>query len=192
MSTVVQKLPESSRNAYLDHLLQLPPEDVYLRFGSPLRAEAIAAYVARIDFDRDVVFGIHDDALALVAAAHVAFIDDGAELGVSVAAGHRERGNGTALVQRAAEHVRNRFRRRIYMHCLAENAAMMRIAQHAGMRVIVDTGEADAWLALPPADAMSVASEAMNERVAIFDYALKSQVAALRGVNRALGGAERT
>ena len=72
------------------------------------------------------------------------------------------------------------------MHCLSENATMMRIARRAGMAIVVDTGEADAWLALPPPDAASVANEFAADQVALFDYALKAQVASIARVADAL------
>ncbi len=189
MTAVVQRLSGSAREAYRKHLAALPPADVYLRFGAPMKREAIDAYVGRIDFDRDVVFAIHDHELRMLGAAHVAFGDDEAELGVSVLPGHRGRGHGSALVARATEHVRNRFHRRIYMHCLAENASMMRIARRAGMDIVLEMGEADAWLALPPANPMSVTREAISDRLALFDFALKANVATMARVRRALGGA---
>jgi hypothetical protein len=74
------------------------------------------------------------------------------------------------------------------MHCLAENAAMMHIAQRAGMEVVVGMGEADAHLELPPASPASIAGEFVTNRLALYDYALKANVAAWRGINAALAG----
>ena len=87
---------------------------------------------------------------------------------------------GTALLARASEHARNRHRNRLYMHCLAENAAMMRIARRAGMSIVIDTGEADAHLALPPANPASVTNEFITDQLALFDFALKTHVDALK------------
>lgn len=182
MNLPVQRLGDGARAGYAAHLHALPPEDVRLRFGSPLAAEAIDAYVARIDFDADAVFAAHDERLAPVGVAHVGVVDDAAELGVSVLPDHRGRGLGSALVARAFEHARNRGLRRLWMHCLAGNATMTRIARRAGMAVVVDAGEADASLALPPRDPASVASELAADQVALFDYALKAQVASIAGM----------
>ena len=185
-SIPVQRLPESARDALREHLLAFGPEDLYLRFGTAMQPEAIAAYVERIDFDNDVVFGVHDDALRLIGAAHLAFGDTAAEFGVSVLPGHRGRGIGSSLFARAAEHARNRYHRRLYMHCLSRNAAMMRIARRAEMDVIVETGEADAYLDLPAADPMSITHETVVNRLAVIDYELKAQVETMRRVARAL------
>jgi len=188
MSLPVQRLTETARRQLREHFLALEPEDVRLRFGSTLAPEAIVAYVDRIEFDTDAVFGVYDEHLALAAVAHLAFSDDFAELGVSVLPGQRGRGIGSALFARAADHARNRFVTRLFMHCLAENAAMMHIARKSGMQICVDTGEADAFLTLPPADPASVTGEFVDQRLALFDYALKSQVAALKRMTAAFSG----
>ena len=186
MNIPATRLGESARPELERHFLALSPEDVRLRFGSMLSAPAIEEYVARIDFDRDAVFGVHDETLALVGVAHVGFTDDMAELGVSVLAGHRGRGIGGALLARASEHARNRFVGRLYMHCLAENTAMMRLARKLEMKICLDAGEADAFLKLAPADPASVTGEFVEQRLALFDYALKAQLSTPAAISRAL------
>jgi GNAT superfamily N-acetyltransferase len=187
MLPTVQRVGGSAREAFVAHLVALPSEDVRLRFGSPLAAAAMAAYVERIDFERDAVFAVYDDSLAIIGAAHVGFFDDAAELGVSVLPAHRGRGIGTALVTRASEHARNRRTTRLYMHCLHENAAIMTIARRAGMSIVVSAGEADAHLALPPASPASVTREYFSDQLALVDFALKSHVDALRRATDAVG-----
>jgi GNAT superfamily N-acetyltransferase len=189
MSTIpIQRLTEAARPKLRDHFLSLDANDIRLRFGSPLGSDAIVAYVEGIDFDTDAVFGVYEDELRLAAAAHVAFGTDGAELGISVLPGHRSRGIGSALFARAVDHARNRFVTRMYMHCLSENAAMMHIAKKSGMNICVDTGEAEAFLKLEPADQASISGELMGQRLALFDYALKTQAAAMRRITESLGG----
>jgi RimJ/RimL family protein N-acetyltransferase len=182
-NVAVQRLTEGSRPELSRHFLSLDREDVRLRFGVVIPEAAIAAYVERIDFDTDAVFGVYDEELVLAAVAHVAFSGDMAELGVSVLPAHRGRGLGSALLARAAEHVRNRFVTRLFMYCLAENAAMMHIARKLGMKICIDTGEADAFLKLAPADPASVTGEFVEQRLALFDYALKSQAMRIKELN---------
>ena len=184
----VQRLGATAAAQYLEHLRALPPEDARLRFGSAVSAATIERYVDGIDFDADEVFGVHGEGLRLVGAAHLAFSRDSAELGVSVLPEQRGRGIGEALVARAAEHARNRSVPRLYMHCLAENAAMIHIARRAEMDVVIESGDADAHVALPPADSRSLQSEFLAERVALYDFALKSHVETLRRVGLALAG----
>jgi hypothetical protein len=54
------------------------------------------------------------------------------------------------------------------------------------MDIVAEAGEADAWLRLPPADAGSHFGEVFAQRVALFDYALKSQLAKTRRLAAAL------
>jgi GNAT superfamily N-acetyltransferase len=174
-SVRVQRLVESARPALRQHFLSLDSEDLRLRFGVTLSSPGIVNYVDGIDFDVDAVFGVYDDDLALVGVAHVGFSEDMAELGVSVLATQRGQGIGSALLARAAEHVRNRFVTRLFMHCLAENGRMLHMARKLGMKICIDTGEADAFLRLAPADPASVTGEFVEQRLALFDYALKAQ-----------------
>ena len=185
----VQHLGASSRPALLTHLLALSTDDRRLRFGAALSSEALAAYVDGIDFRRDAVFAVHDDRLALLGVAHVGFGDDIAELGLSVLPGHRASGIGSTLFERGACHARNRRVPHLLMHCLAENGPVMRMARRFGMQIVAASGDADAHLALPPASAGSITREFVDDRFALYDYAMKSQVMAWHGVNAVLVGA---
>jgi hypothetical protein len=51
---------------------------------------------------------------------------------------------------------------------------MMRLARNQGMQIVAGAGEADARLKLAPADALSYFGAVFEQRVALFDYALKS------------------
>jgi len=96
-----------------------------------------------------------------------------AEFGVSVLPDGRGQGIGTALLARASVHSRNTRIETLFVHCLANNRAMMHLAQKAGMRVEYAYGDADAYLKLPPANPATIVEEAANEQWADFDYALK-------------------
>lgn len=169
----VRELSRLERAALEPHLLALGGEDRRLRFGVALNDDAVRAYVASIDFERDAVFGVYDDDLRLIGAAHVARGQGHAELGVSVLPAHRGRGIGAALLARAHLRARNWGVRALFVHCLAENAAMLHLARKQEMRIAVEDGEADAWLRLSPADASTHFGEVFAQRVALFDYALK-------------------
>ena len=146
------RLHRSDRVALLAHFTALDVEDRRLRFGIPLKEWALEGYVGRIEFEDDDVFAVQDEALRIVAAVHVARVGDAAELGLSVLPGYRGMGLGTALFERAVMRVRTRGLRSVYVHCLAENEAMMHIARKLGMEIVRAGGETDARLKLPAVD----------------------------------------
>jgi GNAT superfamily N-acetyltransferase len=176
--TFTKNLSAANRSALTAHFLALSADDRRLRFGTAVFDATIRDYVEHIDFDRDAAFGSFTDDLSLGGAAHVAVFNGVAELGVSVLPGYRRRGIGSALFERASGFARNHFIRTLFMHCLIENAAMMHIARKSGMKIVTDGGEADAHLELTPLDAGTIASEFLQERLALFDYSLKVHVRA--------------
>lgn len=171
----VQRLNPRHREDIARHLLQLPAEDRRLRFGHQIRDDAVLQYVAGIDFARDRVFGVHGPALELVGVAHLALgpAERVAELGVSVDPSSRTRGYGFALLQRAVLHAANLGYRVLFMVCLAENGIMMRLAQKAGLMVLVEHGEADARLELDRRAHGGALEEAIADQFALVDAMLK-------------------
>ena len=186
MTIPIRELSRAERNALHEHFIALDRHDRRLRFGTPLGDPTVHSYVERIDFTHDAVFGIADDELKLLGVAHLARSRGHAELGVSVLEGHRGRGIGGALLSRTHLHARNWGVHALFMHCLTENAAMMRLARRQNMDIVAEAGEADAWLKLPPADAASHFGAVFAQRVALFDYALKAQVSMARTLAGAL------
>jgi GNAT superfamily N-acetyltransferase len=183
------ELTGAQRESLAAHALALDEQARRLRFGAQLSDEAIRAYVDSIDFDRDAVFVIFDAELRIAGAAHLVCSDDGAELGISVLAGHRGRGIGQALLARARLHARNRTIDVLFMHCLAENETMRHLARKQGMAVVVERGEATARVALEPGNLSTVAREFIANQVGLFDYALKAHVLSARRLADALSGA---
>jgi RimJ/RimL family protein N-acetyltransferase len=175
----VRELHAGHRDEILRHLLLLNEEDRRLRFGTQTPDEVIQHYVEGLDFNRDAIFGSFDSQLNLIGMAHLAYLPktkgqpQAAEFGVSVLPNGRGQGIGTALLARASVHSRNTRIETLFVHCLANNKAMMHLAQKAGMRVEYAYGDADAFLKLPPANPGTIVEEAANEQWADFDYALK-------------------
>ena len=191
MGVPVMQLGPSHRPALLRHFLALEGEDVRLRFGQQPGADWIKKYVEGIDFDRDEVFGAFESELELAGVAHLAMDGDSAELGVSVLPGHRGKGIGKALFKRAAGRARNQSIKMLFTHCLAENGTMMHIARASGMEIVRDASEAEGYLTLPPRDSASVTDEMLQTRLALFDFALKSQLATARVLSAAVSNSMR-
>jgi len=182
---LVKELRERDRRRMLRHFLDLEDSDRLLRFGTVLPDEQVTSYVNRIDFSRDMVFGVYNRFFKLVAVGHLAFAprdeknsatekERVAEFGVSVSRTARGLGIGSRLFERAAISCRNNDVDTLYMHCLSSNKTMMHIAKKAGMEIHRDYGEADAYLKLPPADPASVLQEALHEQFAVLDYTYKA------------------
>lgn len=155
---LIRKLLLHDRPLFVDHLTRLTGADRQFRFAQAnVPDEAIMRYVAGIAAD-DLILGTFTDE-RMVGAVHVAFADDIAEVGVSVDPGHRGRGIGADLFKRAARWARNRRAERLYTLCQADNRAMMALATKLGMTIHRESGTAEAFLALPPPDLLTVSDE---------------------------------
>ncbi|MGV7208156.1 N-acetyltransferase family protein [Oxalobacteraceae bacterium A2-2] len=198
----VKELRERDRRRMIKHFLGLENRDRLLRFGTILPDEQVVAYVNKIDFSNDMVFGVYSGAFKLVAVGHLAFApkeqapgngavtekEKVAEFGVSVSKSVRGMGVGTRMFERAAIYCRNNDVDTLFMHCLSSNAAMMHIARKAGMEIHRDYGESDAYLKLAPPNPASVLQEAMQEQFAVIDYTLKANKrAAVKWLGKLLG-----
>jgi GNAT superfamily N-acetyltransferase len=183
----VKQLQERDRFRIRKHFLSLDKDDRLLRFGTMLPDEQVIAYVNKMDFERDSIYGVYNHVFKLVAVGHLAFApkeqltsvavttkEKVAEFGVSVLAIARGQGIGSKLFQRAAIHCRNADVDTLYMQCLSSNQTMMHIAKKAGMEIHREYGEADAYLRLPPPSPGTVMQEAIEEQVATIDYTFKA------------------
>jgi GNAT superfamily N-acetyltransferase len=186
---MVKQLAERDRRRVLKHFMALDDSDRLLRFGTVVPDELVAAYVNKIDFARDTVYGVYNKVFRLVAVGHLAFAPKAqlgavtdkekvAEFGVSVSASARGLGMGSKLFERAAIHCRNSDVDTLYMQCLTSNQTMMHIAKKAGMQIKREYGEADAHLRLLPPSPGTVLQEAIEEQFATIDYTLKANTRA--------------
>ena len=162
------------------HLVALPEQDRFLRFGYAATDEQIGRYVASLNFDRDEIFGVFNRRLELVAMAHLAYSVDPqwttcAEFGVSVSPHQRGKGLGARLFGHAVMHARNQGVSLLFIHALSENVAMLKIARQAGAVVQRDGSESEAYLSLPQATLDSQISGLVQEQMAEVDYQLKMQ-----------------
>lgn len=176
----IRPLAPRHRDRILAHLLALPAEDRYLRFGYTASDAQIGQYVDSLDFERDEVLGIFNRRLRLLAMAHLAHLgpepgqaEPRAEFGVSVAANARGRGYGRRLFELAVLHARNRGVRTLVIHALSENTAMLRIARSAGALVEREGGEAQAVLRLPVDSMASHVEQLVETSAAEWDYRFK-------------------
>jgi hypothetical protein len=95
MTYTVERLSDDTRALLVAHFLALPLKDRSLRFGMALAPTVIAAYVDKIDFQRDLVLGVRDGRLAPVGVGHLAIEGNQAELALSVLPANRHNGRDT-------------------------------------------------------------------------------------------------
>ena len=192
----IRALAPRHRDRIAEHLLSLPPHDLYLRFGYIASPTQVRKYVDMLDFDRDEVFGIFNRHLALIAMAHLAYPPSSAglvtnrmaEFGVSVLPSRRGRGYGSQLFDHAVLHARNRNVDALFIHALSENDAMLKIARRAGAVVKRHANESEAWLSLPDDNLASHLEQAFVDQAAELNYQFKAQAKGLQDlVESALG-----
>ena len=176
----VRILSPKHRPKIAAHLKSLGTQDRYLRFGYPATDEQIDAYVAKLDFVRDDIYGVFNRRLQIVSMAHLAFSVDPqwatcAEFGVSVDLKMRGRGLGARMFDRAMTHARNEGVSLMFIHALSENTPMLKIARKAGARVERDGSESDAYLSLQPANLDSQMHEFLEEGMADLDFQIKTR-----------------
>ncbi len=178
MSTVIRKLSHLELSKYTDHLLRLPKEDRFLRFGYQISDEGIRKYVDAQYRIKQVVFGAFNEKLEVVAAIEIIFdtskyvpVNDVAEIGLSVDPEYRGQGIGSELFQRALLIARNRSVNQLVSHCLTQNRWMMRIAKKYGMSVVRDSGEAQGTVELEAPDVVTLLGEVIGDGIALWDYA---------------------
>ena len=161
----IRRLWPVERGLFAAHLLRLNAEDRLLRFQGYLNDEAVEAYVESLDWFGGVVIA-HFVEGEVRAAAHLSWtrgLVRTGEIGLSVEAGFRRRGIGTALLRRAMIFARNRFVSDIELLCMPENAAMRRVAAHLGLKWKVAAGQAETAAHLNWPDQLSLFDEMLGE-----------------------------
>lgn len=176
MQPIVETLGAGDRADLLAHFLALAPSDRRLRFGVTLGDTRIAAYVRDLDFQRDMVFAVRDLEGRLAGVTHLALWPGAGELGLSVRTDSRGRGLARAMFDEAIVFARNRGVVELFMHCLSENAVMIHLAHSAGMKILREGTESDAWLELPPADPASIGRELVDTQCALAAHAMRESI----------------
>ena len=174
---LVAQLGPHHRGRVLQHLRSLSEQDLWLRFGYAVTDGALLAYVKKLHFSRDAIFGIFDEAADLLALGHLGFDKNASskttEFGLSVLPHARRRRFGLRLLQRAAVHARNRGATHLMMTYVLENDALKHLAERAGMQLVSDVYEPRAFLSLEPPTAASLMDETFSEMLAAIDLGFR-------------------
>jgi len=164
------------QGAILTHLLALDDESRRLRFGEKLSDAKIVKYINRINWDFDGTYGIFNTNNELVGFAHATRNNNLIEFGVSVLPNYQKRGYGTQLFSKTALFARNHRHNKMFMRCLRENTAIIKIAQKRGMKLITNDKKIDAYLELPPYTPASLAEDYIQDSYGKFDSAVKQNI----------------
>jgi RimJ/RimL family protein N-acetyltransferase len=173
---------DSDRAAVRDHLLRLQGDDRRMRFGGAISDEGIDVYL-KTAFDRNSEWFIIYSSDVVVAACHVAYIEDEAEIGLSVDVTERMKKLAQVVFRRALISVRAKNIKKVYMHCLSENTVMKHIAHKAGMTVVSAHGESDARIEVDYAyPLMNAYIDANLNTVALIDRIVSSNLEVIRNL----------
>jgi GNAT superfamily N-acetyltransferase len=173
----IRVLGPRHRHRVSQHLLALGSDDRARRFGHLASDERIQRYVAQMDFDADVIFGVFDRRLRLAAMVHLAFQSEAgaAEFAISVLQRMRGRGVGALLFEHAVTLARNRGIRRLVIHLARDNAPMLAIVKRAGAELAFKGSDAIASLPLASDTLSTQIQEMLGHQAAELDYRLKWQ-----------------
>lgn len=160
---IIRTLAPAELVKYRDHLLRLSTEDRRLRFAHRVSDAAIDSFVGSLRPTQNHIFVVENDEGRVIAAVQAALREHaGVELAFSVDVEHRGRGLAGALVARAVLWARNRRLEFVYLSCLAENHPVRRLARRLGMRIELDSGNAEARMTLPPLPPQSAAGDGVR------------------------------
>jgi GNAT superfamily N-acetyltransferase len=172
----IRRLYAHELKHYSDHLCRLNADDRYLRFGCQQTDDAILNHVNTKDGIQRLVLAAFDEYHNVVAACEIAFLGDAhsffaerAEIGLSVEEGHRGKGLGTELFERAMVVCRNRRVKILMSYCLTRNGFMMKIAKTHNMKIVSECGASEATLQLDEADILTYFMEMVGESMALAD-----------------------
>lgn len=179
---IPRKLTVLDAGKLKSHLQNLEGEERRLRFGGSVNDEYISEYVEKSFKENSKWFGVDHIDGYLVAACHVAIIDNDAELGCSVDKDFRNQGLAQLMFDRAVTWLRSRGINHVFMHCLSENGAMKHIARKNEMTVVSCCGESDAEVNLEPATPFTTLVDAYADRVAVYDMVFKNNMRIMRNI----------
>jgi len=137
---MIVRLSADARSAIRRHLAALDAEDRYLRFGHHPGESALDDYVSDLDFGSSDLFGAIDEAGDLIGVVHVGRRGSSRELGMSVLQAARHQGLGAELLRRAIQHAAEEGADRVVLQCVAENHAIIELAQRHGAHIEHDAG----------------------------------------------------
>ncbi|MDV7398992.1 hypothetical protein RZS08_46720, partial [Arthrospira platensis SPKY1] len=87
MIMLPKRLVDKDRQYLFEHFKGLEERDLWMRFGYAASDSALKAYIDKLDFEQDALYGVFDLDLKLLALSHMAVMGKEkkvADFGVSV------------------------------------------------------------------------------------------------------------
>lgn len=179
----VRKLLAREQPLFRDHLLRLCPDGRRMRFASNVSDDYVKTYAARMTERDGIVYAYIVDGDVRGAAElrrlHNAWPPE-AEAAFSVEEPWHNQGIATVLMGRIIRAARNRGVSRLVMSCLTDNAKMQMIARKYKADLQWEDGSILAKIRTINADYMSLAAEAIEDRVGLVMAALDLQARLLK------------
>jgi len=178
--------PSTYREKIYKHLVRMPSEDRYLRFGYAAKDEAIKKYVDNIS-DDDSVFVIFNDDLQIIAMAHLSIEKDKiAEIGFSVNKECRKKNYATRLFNRAMVTAKILGLKELMVVFLPENRAMRNSAEKFKMKISNEDGDMYGRRKLTEISNLEFFEYALAQQTNIFDFIVKANLSQFRLLKRIL------
>lgn len=176
-SIFIKRLISQEKYKYEKHLLELPPQDQFMRFGGHIKDSLIQKYVEDIDFWKDGVFGAFNADLQLVGVVHTyLYQEEGngrkTEIAISVDTSYRQKHIGKKLIRRALNWCQNNFIDEIEMYWMADNQGINKIAKEFDYEISQAYQEKEGVLKMTAPNMQSVVNEVIEESVGWIDYTI--------------------
>ncbi|MEZ5934870.1 MAG: GNAT family N-acetyltransferase [Alphaproteobacteria bacterium] len=159
------------REAVLQHLLRLSPDDRNLRFSGGVSDGRLRDYCDSIDWRRDSILGYWVDkelrGIGELRPLGDAWFGD-AEVALSVEQPWRNHDIGTELLRRIAIIARNRLIGSLHLVCLPRNGSMIHLVRKLNADLRFDPSEAKATLALATPTQLTLLLELLDEASGFF------------------------
>lgn len=162
----IRRIGHAARDELERHLMRLSAYHRRMRFNGSVSDGFIETYCRGLPGASSMVLGYYTGG-ALRGAAELFILTDNSprrscEIALSVEADHQGRGIGTSLVKRMLVMASNRRVRTMHVLYAHGNKRMENIVRRFDAAVSSDGAQAEAVLAVPPPDNLSVFEEAMT------------------------------
>lgn len=174
---------------YGEYLKKRDRDSLTRYFGTLVSDQVIDRLINNMIEHEDLhdVLVAENEKLEIVGTIHIARMNDHqVELGVMVSEAYRGMGVANEMMEVALLYCRNRGLNDVYMHCMSNNEAIMKLVKKKGLHISNQTGEADAHVTLPYSSIFTLVWEnwlrgadyayrLSNERLLTFNRVLETQ-----------------